>query len=31
MPQDSAVFIGLDTSKMKISAALADDGRHGEG
>jgi transposase len=30
MPQDSAVFVGLDTSKMKISMALAEDGRHGE-
>src|SRR4051794_7510450 len=30
MPQDSAVFVGLDTSKMKISVALAEAGRHGE-
>src|SRR3982750_4347081 len=30
MQQDSAVFVGLDTSKMKISAALAEEGRHGE-
>ena len=30
MPRDSAVFVGLDTSKMKISMALAEDGRHGE-
>ena len=30
MQQDSAVFVGLDTSKMKISVALAEDGRHGE-
>jgi transposase len=30
MPQGSAVFVGLDTSKMKISVALAEDGRHGE-
>ena len=30
MQQDSAIFVGLDTSKMKISVALAEDGRHGE-
>src|SRR3954451_9727441 len=30
MQQDSAVFVGLDTSKMKISVALAEEGRHGE-
>jgi transposase len=30
MQEDSRVFIGLDTSKMKISVALADDGRQGE-
>ena len=30
MPQDSAVFVGLDTSKMKISVALAEEGRQGE-
>src|SRR4051794_13367260 len=30
MQQDSAVFVGLDTSKMKISVALAEDGRQGE-
>src|SRR3954468_18757014 len=28
--QDSAVFVGLDTSKMKISGALAEEGRQGE-
>jgi len=30
MQQDSAAFVGLDTSKMTISVALAEDGRHGE-
>src|SRR3954451_21960926 len=30
MPQDSAVFVGLDASKRKISVALAEDGRQGE-
>ena len=30
MQQDSAVFVGLDTSKMKISLALAEEGRQGE-
>src|SRR5918912_3271760 len=30
MQQDSAVFVGLDTSKMKISVALAEEGRQGE-
>ena len=30
MQQDSAIFIGLDTSKMKVSVALAEDGRYGE-
>src|SRR4051812_43644895 len=30
MQQDSAVFVGLDTSKMKIAVALAEEGRHGE-
>src|SRR5690349_3535972 len=30
MPQDSAVFVGLDTSKLKISVALAEEGRQGE-
>jgi len=30
MQQDSAAFVGLDTSKMKISVALAEDGRQGE-
>ena len=30
MQQESAVFVGLDTSKMTISVALAEDGRHGE-
>jgi transposase len=30
MQQDSAVFVGLDASKMKISVALAEDGRQGE-
>src|ERR671928_1981207 len=30
MQQDSAVFVGLDTSKMTISVALAEEGRQGE-
>ena len=30
MQQDSAVFVGLDASKMKISVALAEEGRQGE-
>ena len=30
MQQNIRVFVGLDTSKMKISVALADDGRQGE-
>jgi len=30
MQQESAVFVGLDTSKLKISVALAEDGRQGE-
>ena len=30
MPQKSKVFVGLDTSKLKISVALADEGRQGE-
>ena len=30
MQQDSAAFVGLDTSKMKISVALAEEGRQGE-
>jgi transposase len=30
MQQDSAVFVGLDTSKMTISIALAEEGRQGE-
>jgi transposase len=30
MPQKSKVFVGLDTSKLKISVALAEDGRQGE-
>src|SRR3954462_9189327 len=30
MPQESAVVVGLDTSKMKISVALAEEGRQGE-
>jgi transposase len=30
MPQKSKVFVGLDTSKLKISAALAEEGRQGE-
>src|SRR5918998_2122803 len=30
MQQESAVFVGLDASKLKISVALAEDGRQGE-
>src|SRR5215217_4849689 len=30
MQQDRAVFVGLDTSQMKISVALAEEGRQGE-
>ena len=30
MPQRSKVFVGLDTSKLKISVAVAEDGRQGE-
>src|SRR3954470_1049248 len=30
MHQDSAVFVGLDASKLEISVALAEDGRQGE-
>ena len=30
MQKDTIAFIGLDTSKMKISVALAEDGRQGE-
>src|SRR5215213_10016843 len=30
MKQESAVFVGLDASKLKISVALAEDGRQGE-
>ena len=30
MQQESAVFVGLDASKMKISVALAEEGRQGE-
>ena len=30
MQQDSEVFVGLDTSKLKISVALAEEGRQGE-
>src|SRR5918911_4808038 len=30
MQQESAVFVGLDTSKMKISVAVAEEGRQGE-
>ena len=30
MQQESAAFVGLDTSKMKISVALAEEGRQGE-
>jgi transposase len=30
MKEDSVIFIGLDTSKLKISVAVADGGRNGE-
>jgi transposase len=30
MPQESKVFVGLDTSKLKIAVALAEEGRQGE-
>ena len=30
MQQNSKVFVGLDTSKLKIAVALAEDGRQGE-
>jgi hypothetical protein len=30
MQETSRVFVGLDTSKMKISVALAEEGRQGE-
>src|SRR5215210_1895108 len=30
MQQESAVFVGRDTAKMKISVALAEEGRQGE-
>jgi transposase len=30
MPQKSKVFVGLDTSKLKISVALVEEGRQGE-
>ena len=30
MQQNIRVFVGLDTSKMKISVALAEEGRQGE-
>src|SRR5215218_1856057 len=30
MQQDSAIFVGLDTSKMKVSVALAEDERYGK-
>ena len=30
MQQKSKVFVGLDTSKLKISVAVAEDGRQGE-
>src|SRR5829696_6712908 len=30
MQQESAAFVGLDTSKLKISVALAEEGRQGE-
>ena len=30
MQQDSKVFVGLDTSKLKMSVALAEEGRQGE-
>jgi transposase len=29
MQQKSKVFVGLDTSKLKISVAVAEDGRQG--
>jgi transposase len=30
MQQDRKVFVGLDTSKLKMSVALAEEGRQGE-
>ena len=30
MQKDSSVFVGLDASKLKISVALAEEGRQGE-
>ncbi|CDM61749.1 hypothetical protein LPU83_pLPU83d_0378 (plasmid) [Rhizobium favelukesii] len=30
MKEDSVIFIGLDTSKLKISVAIADGARNGE-
>ena len=30
MHEDSEIYVGLDTSKLKISVALAEAGRHGE-
>jgi transposase len=30
MNENSVIFIGLDTSKLKISVAVADGGRNGE-
>jgi transposase len=30
MHQESAIFVGLDASTLKISVALAEDGRQGE-
>ena len=30
MQENSKIFVGLDTSKMKISVALAEEGRRGE-
>ena len=30
MQQNSKVFVGLDTSKLKISVAVAEEGRQGE-
>lgn len=30
MQKDTSVYVGLDTSKMKISVALAEEGRQGE-
>ena len=30
MQETSRVFVGLDTSKLKISVALAEEGRQGE-